>query len=203
MSPATKRLICFVVVVVAGCQTSQPVPTDRFFRLEAATGAVAAQPILSDGLYIAPLRAEGPYAERAMLYASANRPRELQQYHYQHWSESPAALLQEHMRVSFQAMAIAPRVTDAPTGNGIGFVLNAKVLRLEKLTGNNAESSARAVVSLHFTLQRKQPYSQLLERSYLVEESVSENSQHGYVVASEAALKKIYTQLAEDIKSLR
>ena len=203
MNPAMKCLICFAVMVGAGCQTSQPIPTDRFFRLESATGAVAAQPILNEGLYVAPLRAEGPYAERAMLYASANRPRELQQYHYQHWSEPPAALLQEHMRVSFQAMAIAPRVTDVSMGNGIGFVLNAKILRLEKLTSGNAESGARAVVSLHVTLQRKQPYSQLLERTYLFEESVSENSQHGYVVASEAALKKIYTQLAEDIKPLR
>lgn len=203
MNPAMKCLIWFAVMVGTGCQTSQPIPTDRFFRLESATGAVAAQPILNDGLYVAPLRAEGPYAERAMLYGTANRPRELQQYHYQHWSELPAALLQEHMRVSFQAMAIAPRVTDVSTGSGIGFVLNTKILRLEKLSGGNAEIGARAVVSLHFTLQRKQPYSQLLERSYLVEESVSENSQHGYVVASEAALKKIYTQLAEDIKLLR
>ena len=198
-----KSLICFVALVAAGCQSSQPVPTDRFFRLEAATGALAVQPILNEGLYVAPLRAEGPYAERAMLYASANRPRELQQYHYQHWSEAPAALLQEHMRVSFHAMSIAPRVTDVSTGNGIGYVLNAKVLRLEKLTGNNVEGGTRAVVSLHFALQRKQPYSQLLERSYLVEESINDNTQHGYVVASEAALKKIYTQLAEDMKSLR
>ena len=99
-------------------------------------------------------------------------------------------------------MAIAPRVTDVSTGAGIGFVLNAKVLRLEKLTGGNADGSARAVVALHFAVQRKQPFALMLERSYLVEEVVGENSQHGYVLASEAALKKIYLRLADDIKAL-
>jgi|GEM_PF-909657 len=202
MSAAIKCLIGGVALVIAGCQSSQPVPTDRFFRIEAVTGAVAALPILNEGLYVAPLRAEGPYAERAMLYASANRPRELQQYHYQHWSEPPAALLQEHMRVSLQAMAFAPRVTDVSTGSGIGFVLNAKVLRLEKLTGGVDGGNARAVVALHFALQRKQPFALLLERSYLVEEVVGENTQNGYVLASEAALKKVYIRLADDVKSL-
>ncbi|MCY7386534.1 MAG: hypothetical protein LH481_00460 [Burkholderiales bacterium] len=205
MSPAIKCLIGGVALVIVGCQSSQPVPKDRFFRLEAVTGAVAALPVLNEGLYVAPLRAEGPYAERAMLYASANRPRELQQYHYQHWSEPPAALLQEHMRVSLQAMAFAPRVTDVSTGSGIGFVLNAKVLRLEKLTdsdGGVEGGKVRAVVALHFALQRKQPFALLLERSYMVEEVVSENTQHGYVIASEVALKKVYIRLADDIKSL-
>lgn len=205
MSAAIKGLICGVALAIAGCQSSPPVPTDRFFRLEAVTGAVATLPVLNEGLYVAPLRAEGPYAERAMLYASANRPRELQQYHYQHWSEPPAALLQEHMRVSLQAMAIAPRVTDVSTGSGIGFVLNAKVLRLEKLTGGDGDvdgGNTRAVVALHFALQRKQPFTLLLERSYMIEEVVGENTQHGYVLASEAALKKVYIRLVDDVKSL-
>lgn len=205
MSSAIRCLMCSVVLVIAGCQSSQPVPKDRFFRLEAVTSAVAALPVLNEGLYVAPLRADGPYAERAMLYASASRPRELQQYHYQYWSEPPAALLQEHMRVSLQAMSIAPRVTDVSTGGGIGFVLNAKVLRLEKLTesdGSVEGGKARAVVALHFALQRKQPFALLLERSYMVEEVVGENTQHGYVLASEAALKKVYLRLADDVKSL-
>ena len=205
MSPAIGCLIGGVALVIAGCQTSQPVPKDRFFRLEAVTSASATLPALNEGLYIAPLRAEGPYAERAMLYASASRSRELQQYHYQHWSEPPAALLQEHMRVSLQAMAVAPRVTDVSTGGGIGFVLNAKVLRLEKLTesdGGGEGNTARAVVALHFALQRKQPYALLLERSYMVEEVVGDNTQHGYVLASEAALKKVYLRLADDVRSL-
>ena len=36
----------------------------------------------------------------------------------------------------------------------------------------------------------------------MVEEVVGENTQHGYVLASEAALKKIYLRLADDVKSL-
>ena len=52
-------------------------------------GDAPARTILSETLHIAPLRAEGPYAERAMLHAPANRQRELQQYHYQLWSTRP------------------------------------------------------------------------------------------------------------------
>ena len=161
MSPAIKLVVSVVVFFLAGCQSVAPIPSDRYYRLEAATRAVAAQPPLNEPLYVAPLRAEGQYAERAMLYAPANRSRELQQYHYQHWSEPPAVLLQEHMRASLQAMSIAPRVTDVLTGSGVGFLLNAKILRLEKLTGSDSDST-RAVVALHFALQRKQPFELLL-----------------------------------------
>lgn len=202
MSTAIKLVVCVGVLVLAGCQSVAPIPSDRYYRLEAATRAVAAQPPLNEPLYVAPLRADGQYAERAMLYAPANRSRELQQYHYQHWSEPPAVLLQEHMRASLQAMSIAPRVTDVSMGSGVGFLLNAKILRLEKLTDIDNDST-RAVVALHLALQRKQPFELLLERSYVVEEVVNENTQHGYVVATEAALLKIYARFVEDVKTLR
>lgn len=188
-----------VVLALVGCQAAPPVPSERYFRLEVAPGDAPARTILSETLHIAPLRAEGPYAERAMLHAPANRPRELQQYHYQLWSEPPALLLQEHMRASFEAMAFAPRVTDIESASGAGYLLNAKVLRLEKITGNGA---ARAMISLRIALQRKKPFALLLERSYSAEEVVHDNTQHGYVIASEAGLKKIYARFAEDVKSL-
>jgi ABC-type uncharacterized transport system auxiliary subunit len=195
------RLPVFCLIfALAGCQAVPPVPSDKYYRLEAAQGVAASQTILSEPLYIAPLRAEGPYAERAMLYAPANQSRELQQYHYQLWSEPPAVLLQEHMRASLQAMAFAPRVTDMEMGSGAGYMLNAKVLRLEKIT---EVGSARAMVALHITLQRKKPFELLLERNYSAEEMVTDNSQHSYVLASESGLKKIYGRFAEDVKALR
>lgn len=193
--------LCMLLLAfgLAGCQTAAPVPKDKFYRLEVAPRASLARAVLKEAIYVAPLRAEGPYGERAMLYAQASQPRELQQYHYHLWSEPPAVLLQEHMRASFEAMGLAPRVTDSPAGDAIGYFLNARVLRLEKITD---DGGGRAVVSLQFSLQRKKPATVLLERAYTEEVVLKENTQHGYVIATEAALKKIYDRLAEDLKSL-
>lgn len=199
MSTMIKFSICFVTLVLMGCQSVPPVPANKYYRLEAVPSEASARTILNEMLYVAPLRADGPYAERAMLYATVENPRELQQYHYQHWSEPPAVLLQEHMRASLESMAVAPHVTDIAMGSGIGYLLNAKILRLEKITDGG---NARAVVSLHFALQRKKPFEMILERSYSAEVA-SDNTQHAYVLACEAGLKKIYANFAEDLKSLK
>ncbi|MBK9161053.1 MAG: membrane integrity-associated transporter subunit PqiC [Nitrosomonadales bacterium] len=201
MSPMIKLPVCIVILALAGCQSAPPVPTDRYYRLEAVRGnAAPATPVLDETLYIAPLRADGPYAERAMLYAAEDQPRALQQYHYQHWSESPAILLQQHMRASLEAMVVAPHVTDIPSGSGIGFLLNARILRLEKIgTG----STARAVVSLRLALQKRKSSAPLLERSYSAEIMTGGDSQHAYVMACEAGLRNIYAEFLGDIKTLR
>ena len=200
MSPSIK--LCLAVLLLAGCQSAPPVPADKYYRLEAVQGqaSTAELTLLKETLYIAPLRADGPYAERAMLYAQASQPRELQQYHYQHWSEPPAVQLQEHMRASLEAMALAPHVTDLASGSGAAYLLNARILRLEKINDNG---NSRAVVSLHLALQRKKPLELLLERNYSAEVIVQDQSQHSYVIACEAGLKKIYANFAEDVKALR
>lgn len=200
MTHMIKRTICIGILVLAGCQSAPPVPSDKYYRLESIQGDATAAPVLKETLYVAPLHADGPYAERAMLYATADQPRALQQYHYQHWSEPPATLLQEHMRASLDAMAAATHVTDIPSGNGSGFLLTARILRLEKIT---TESSAHAVVSLHLALQKRRSSEPLLERSYSSEIKVNDSSQHAYVLACEAGLKNIYAEFLKDVKALR
>lgn len=197
MSLMIKLVICLATLVLAGCQSMPPVPSDRYYRLEAVQGDASARTILNETLYVAPLRADGLYIERSMLYAPVAQPRELQQYHYQHWSEPPPVLLQEHMRASLEAMAVAPHVTTIASGSGSGFLLNGRILRMEKIIDGD---NTRAVISLHFVLQRKKTSELLLERSYNVEQVINDNTQHGYVLACEVVLKKIYAKFAEDIK---
>ena len=187
-----------LMFALTGCKSMPPVPADKYYRIEAATTEIKHPAILNETLYIAPLRADGPYVERAMLYASAAQARELQQYHYLFWSEPPPVLLQEHMRASFTAMNISPHVIDIPMTSGIGYLLNVRILRLEKI--NDQGGSAHAVVSLHFSLQRMKSYEMILERSYSAEVDMADASQHGYVLACEAALKNIYERFAEDIR---
>lgn len=200
MSTLIRFSICIMTFALAGCQSMPPVSPDKYYRLEAAPGSASARTILNETLYVAPLRADGSYAERAMLYTTVKQPRELQQYHYQYWIEPPAVLLQEHMRASFEAMSIAPHVTDISMGSDIGYLLNARILRLEKITDGG---NARAVVSLHFALQRMKPFEMILERSYSAEVVVNDNTQYAYVLACEAGLKKIYANFFDDLISLR
>lgn len=189
----------FLLLLLLGCQAAAPVPVDRYFRLTVLQSKVGTPPLLKDNLYVAPLRADGPYAERAMLFASAQQPRELQQYHYQHWSEPPAVLLQEHLRASLEAMALAPLVSDVAFGEGVNYLLNGKILRLEKLAENG---QAKAVVGLRLTLQKKKPFALMLERTYSAEELFGDGNQNAYVAATEVALQRIYASFRADVKAL-
>lgn len=201
MSPMIKLTVCVAILSLTGCQSAPPVPTDKYYRLESIrVDATPSAPLLNETLYIAPLRADGPYAERAMLYATEDQPRAMQQYHYQHWSEPPAILLQQHMRSSLEAMLIATHVTDIPSGGGIGFQLNARILRLEKI---GAGSTARAVVSLRLALQKRKSSELLLERTYSAEVVAGDDSQHAYVMACETGLKNIYIEFLGDLRTLR
>ena len=198
MNALINILLALLIFVLAGCKSMPPVPADKYYRIESVTTETDAPALLNESLYIAPMRADGPYAERAMLYATAAQPRELQQYHYLFWSETPAVLLQEHIRASFEAMHIAPHVTDISMASGIGYLLNVRILRLEKI--NDQGGAAHAVVSLHFALQRVKSYETMLERSYTAEVAMADGSQHSYVLACEAALKNIYDLFAKDVK---
>ncbi|MDZ4202387.1 MAG: hypothetical protein U1C96_09615 [Gallionella sp.] len=199
MRTSIKLSICFIALTLSGCQSAPPVPTDKYYRLEAAQGDASATAILHGAIYIAPLSADGPYAERAMLYSTPEQSRELQQYHYRHWNEPPAILLQEHMRASFEAMKLASRVTTIAMGDDIGHVLDARIVRFEKISGANP----RAVVSLHLALKKTKPMKMIMERSYSEEVILGDDSQHTYVLACEAGLKKIYERFSRDLKALR
>jgi ABC-type uncharacterized transport system auxiliary subunit len=192
-------LTTFLALLLPGCQSAPPVPVDKYFHLTVFHGPAAQRPTLNEALWVAPLRAEGPYAERAMLFANAAQPRELQQYHYQHWIEPPAILLQEHLRASLEMMAIAPRVTDVASGASVKYLLNGKILRLEKIIENG---KAKAIVALRLTLQKKQPLDVIFEQNYSAEESLSDLSQSAYVVATEVALQRIYDKFGADIRTL-
>ncbi len=194
-----KLSIFVVALALAGCH-SVPVPADKYYRLEAIPANAAARPVLNEALYVAPVHADGAYADRAMLYASTASPNELQQYHYQSWIEPPALLLQENMRSSFEAMGIAPRVTDVSRGSDVGYLLNSRILRLEKIIGGDND---RAVVSLHFSLQKNDPLEMVLERSYSADVPITENTQRAYVLACEAGLNKIYADFSRDLAALK
>lgn len=200
MSKTIKLVAVSMLLILAGCQSAPPVPEDKYFRLEATQVTATTQPILHETVYIAPLRAEGPYAERAMLFATAEQPRVLQQYHYQFWSEPPAILLQEHLRKHLESLAIAPHVTDIAVGSGAGYLLNGKILRLEKII---ADGHSKAIVSLHLAMQKKKPFGLIFEQTYTSEAVILDASQNAYVLATESALSKIYMQFCSDIRNIK
>src|SRR3989339_613239 len=199
MNRVFKTLTLSLVVLLSACQSAPPVPQDKYYRLTVTPGPTWTQPLLRDAVFVAPLRAEGLYAERAMLYASVQRPRELLQYHYQFWSEPPALLLQEHLRASLGASHLAAQVTEVASASRVGYWLNGKILRLEKLTH---EHQSKAIVELRFVLQKTKPFETLWERNYVAEELLLDGSQNAYVIATELALQRIYGQLGQDVKAL-
>ena len=86
-------LLMFVVVLLSACSFSAGnIPADHFYRLPMPTPVSTAIP-----LGIEPVRADGIYNERAMLFVESTRPLELHRYDYHFWSQAPAKLAQSYL----------------------------------------------------------------------------------------------------------
>jgi ABC-type uncharacterized transport system auxiliary subunit len=93
-----------VIALLAAC-SSDPVPTDTYYRLEptAAPAPRAGGPL--PGLAeVAPLRGEGIVNGRAILFRRSAT--ELQPYSYHFWADTPASMLQRQLIDTLRAAKV-------------------------------------------------------------------------------------------------
>ncbi len=100
-----RSLISLLAAVLVASCSSDPVPTDTYYRLELANAPAprAGGPIA--GLAeVAPLRGEGIVNGRAILFRSG--PNELKPYSYHFWADTPASMLQRQMIDALRAAKV-------------------------------------------------------------------------------------------------
>lgn len=175
---------------LAACGSAPPTPTDRFYRLQAATIGAAAKP-LPGPLAVQPLRAESLYAERPIVFSEESDPRQLRQYHYHLWVYAPPQLLHEHMRASLgKALAVTADDT-AP------YTLDGRIVRLERVT---SDKNGKAVAMLELRLSSAG--KTLLAKTYQAEQIAADGSMTVFVAALEQALGRIYVEFIRDVETL-
>ncbi len=120
-------------LVLGGCMSAPPVPDDHFYRLPPAHAQALSAPVLKGVLAVERPRSDDLHGERAMLFVRAERPLELNRYHYYFWVDTPPHLIQEQLRRYLQQAGVAKRVVRLDGGPAPDYVLHGRVVRFERV----------------------------------------------------------------------
>lgn len=151
-----KQLILLVAgFMLASCSLpGGNIPADHFYRLPVALPVTTATNVV-----IQPVRAEGLYNERALLFVEQSRPLELQRYDYHFWAQTPAQLAQHYLQGCMPQIAAnkQPSLQLAVTITSFERVVESgKAVALVKLRINNREyiaSVAANAMDMHATVE--------------------------------------------------
>jgi ABC-type uncharacterized transport system auxiliary subunit len=183
-------------IALSACQGVPSAPEHKYYRLlSAPVGAHTLR--LSGEVAVRPLRADGLYGERSIVY-SDDQQRQLQQYHYHHWLYAPGQLVQEHLAEVLRGAGTGALIRLQEYGGGENYAVSGRVVRFEKIS-DAGQAKASAVLELR--LEKKGQV--LLERNYAASENVAGTTMSGFTAAMEVALNRIYGEFLGDLARIK
>lgn len=198
-SPVFVFALLAFVLLIGGCATPPPVPSDVFYRLDvpAPDGPIATGPRFDLTLEIRPFDADGILGERALVYSEGDDG-VLLQYSYHFWVEGPSQAVQrelaEHLRATGRfARVLTPRFRVRPDVEILG-----RIGRLEQVI--EGEGAARVLVELEIGAERVTRDGGLLVlNTYRVDAPATDASPASAATAMRSALRGIFDRFTEDL----
>jgi len=187
------------VLLLAACSPA-PVPDVTYYRLPAAQpSAHVAKPLSSLPIEVETFRAEGLYAEQAVLYASTPDAGALRAYHYQLWSDPPSRHLQDRLTTRLRDSGIAPLVSDRLPASVPALRVRGRILRYERVRSDNGAVAAAVAFEMRVEQGGGEP---LLEQRYSAEQAAADDSMAGTVNAFAGAVDAAFTKFQTDLVGL-
>ena len=182
--------------LLLGACSPPSVPDVTYFRMPAAAPlARAAKPMSVLPIEVETFRAEGLYAEQALIYATTTDAGALRAYHYQLWSDPPSRGLQERLTSRLRDSGIAPLVSDRLPASVQALRVQGRILRYERV-----QQAQGVIAAVAFEMRVEQESGEpLLEQTYAAEQAVTGDTMAATVqafgVAVDAAFAKFQTDL--------
>jgi len=153
-----------VAALLAGCGSAPPLPNDVYYRLQLAPSAQRFEAPRVAGLVVVERpTAVSVYSSRDVAYSDGPPHLYLSHYHYHHWVDPPAQLLQQGLVDHLRSANLAPNVA-AEAGRLIpAYRISGVVRRFERLKG---ESGWQVVVALELRADPVRGEQPLLMQQY-------------------------------------
>lgn len=191
-------LFILIILLVVSCSSPPPVPTDRFYRLSIEENGTNHDMLTEDIIFISSILAEGLYNERALLYTGEGGKNELQQFHYHFWVTSPPKLIQENLIKYLRLTNASPMLVNE-AGSGEKIKISGRLHAFEKI---DSGESARANISIEFTVADRGIDTPLLIREYHTTEGVEEKTVPALVDAYNRAINRIFAEFRTDLAAV-
>jgi uncharacterized lipoprotein YmbA len=191
------RFIAAILCLLALAACSPPtVPDVTYYRMPSAQPPVhAAKPLSVLPIEVETFRAEGLYAEQAVLYATSPDAGALRAYHYQLWSDPPSRSLQERLTNRLRDSGIAPLVSDRLPASVQALRLQGRILRFERIKQEPGTS-----VAVAFEIRIEQDSGEpLLEQTYAATQAAADDSMAATVRAFADAVDVAFAKFQADL----
>lgn len=191
-------VLALAIALLTTACTAPTVPDMVYYRLpEPALDYAAVTRRFELPIDVNVFAADGLYSEQALIFTLREDGRALQTYHYQHWVDPPARLLQRRLIGVLRRSQIAPLVTDRLPASADALVVTGVILRFDRVRATDRQ---QAEVSLQLRIEHGGDL--LGEHVYKASEPAKDGELQSTVDAFGAALDKIYAEFLVDLGKL-
>ncbi|MBN8885956.1 MAG: membrane integrity-associated transporter subunit PqiC [Rudaea sp.] len=192
----TATTLC--TLMLAAC-SPPTVPDVTYFRLPpAAKVERLPKPLSVLPIEVETFRAEGVYAEQAVLYATTPDAGALRAYHYQLWSDPPSRTLQERLTLRLRETGIAPLVTDRLPASVQALHVKGRIRRYERV-----QQAQGVIAQVEFEMRVEQDSGEpLLEQSYSAEQAAANDTMSATAQAFATAVDAVFAKFQTDFIAL-
>ncbi len=191
--------ILVFALFVAGCATQPPVPSDKYYRLQAVFAGDALSSAKFPGTFeVERFTADGLTAGRPIVYVEASDPNRLQEYHYHFWTQAPTVMLRDELVTYLRAAKIADNVVTPEMRLEPAYVMTGRIRKLEQVIGSTNATRLELEVSLRRTADGKL----LFLKSYAHETKQSSTGVASAVDAFNESINIIFSDLFQDLRTL-
>lgn len=199
--PAGFRLaaVAALVSALAACGTAEPVPADRYYRLDVAVSQRFQQPELNGVVEVERFAADGVTAGRPIVYTERADSLELKAYHYHFWAEPPTVMLRDALVRALRAAGAAREVVAPESRIRPDYVVTGEIKRMEHVAGSTPQ---QAVLEIGLVLRGAQSGNLMLLRTYRIEREFAGGSMNEFVTAMNAAASEALQRFLADLAEL-
>lgn len=204
MKPAQKFIrrgaaMVALALMVVGCAAQPPVPSDKFYRLQAV---FAAEPLPAPkfvgNFEIERFTADGLTAGRPIVYMESSDPNQLQEYHYHFWTQPPTVMLRDELVTYLRHAKIAGSVVIPEMRLEPQYVMTGRIRKLEQVVGQ----PNRTRMEIEVALRQPSNGKLLFLKSYEHETTQTSPGVAAAVDSLNEALNIIYSDLLADLRAL-
>lgn len=203
MNPVCNGLNLFgalmVLGLLAGCASQPPVPSDKYYRLQAVFAAAPFASVKFPGnLEIERFTADGLTAGRPIVYNDSNNTNQLLEYHYHFWTQPPTIMLRDELVSYLRTAKMFTNVVIPEMRINPDYVMTGRILKMEQILG----SPNRTRLEMEISLRRPDNNKLMFLKTYTHETTQSSAAVPAAVTGLNEALNVIYSDLLADLRNL-
>jgi len=183
-------------MMIASCSFSGgQIPADHYYRLpEASVEKNTAFKV--NHFLLNPVKAEGLYYERSILYVEASAPLEVKRYHYHYWVETPAKLVRKYAQSYLSQAGTISNMSVNVSSHPADIETDITITNFERIVEPGAVQS---LISLRISVKYQKDPERDFSKLYTAKVNAESSVMHATAAAFGKALNEIMGLFVTDL----